>query len=131
MRRLLIAFRRLAACLVVSLAAFGMAIASDEPPAAAEPGDIPATFEAPKAVYDFEKREVMIPMRDGVKLFTVIVIPKGATHAPIVLDRTPYSAAKFVTRMASPHAALALPNAFGEFAEAGYIIVSQDVRGKY
>jgi uncharacterized protein len=39
--------------------------------------------------YDYVKREVMIPMRDGVKLYTVIAIPKGATHAPIVLTRTP------------------------------------------
>ena len=35
----------------------------------------------------------MIPMRDGVKLYTVIAIPKGVTHAPIVLTRTPYDAA--------------------------------------
>jgi uncharacterized protein len=34
----------------------------------------------------------MIPMRDGVKLHTVILVPKGAKHAPILLTRTPYSA---------------------------------------
>ena len=35
----------------------------------------------------------MIPMRDGVKLYTVIAIPKGAKNAPMVLTRTPYNAA--------------------------------------
>jgi putative CocE/NonD family hydrolase len=94
-------------------------------------GDIPEKFEPVTTLMDFEKREVMIPMRDGVKLFTVIVIPKGAAHAPMILDRTPYSAAKFVSRAPSPHAALSLPTAYGELAGAGYIIVSQDVRGKY
>ena len=38
--------------------------------------DIPAKYETPTASYDYVKREVMIPMRDGVKLHTVIVIPK-------------------------------------------------------
>ena len=80
-----------------------------QPASPADEGDIPAKFEGTKTFYDFEKREVMIPMRDGVKLFTIIVIPKSASHAPIILDRTPYSAAKFVSRAPSPHMALALP----------------------
>ena len=42
------------------------------------PNDIPKTFTIPTADYDYVKREVMIPMRDGVKLYTVIVVPKGA-----------------------------------------------------
>jgi putative CocE/NonD family hydrolase len=114
---------------VVVLAARGWGAAPPaEPPGE---GDIPAKFEPVKTLMDFEKREVMIPMRDGVKLFTIVVIPRGAAHAPMILDRTPYSAAKFVTRLPSPHAALALPTAYGELAEAGYIIVAQDVRGKY
>jgi predicted acyl esterase len=92
------------------------------PAAPAETGDIPAKFEPVKTIYDFDKREVMIPMRDGVRLFTIIVIPKGATQAPMILDRTPYSAAKFVSRVQSPHMALALPTAYGELAEAGYIV---------
>ena len=93
--------------------------------------DIPLEFVPVTTVYDYTKREVMVPMRDGVKLFTVIIIPKSATHAPLILDRTPYSAAKLATRVPSPRAALALPKSFAELAEAGYIIVSQDVRGKY
>ena len=54
--------------------------------------DIPAEFTPPTADFDYVKRDVMIPMRDGVKLHTVIVIPKGAQRAPIILTRTPYNA---------------------------------------
>ena len=42
--------------------------------------------------YDFTRRDVMVPMRDGVKLHTVILVPKGARRAPILLTRTPYDA---------------------------------------
>ena len=58
------------------------------------PADELATnFKAPEQAADFDKRVVMIPMRDGVKLYTVIVIPKGAHDAPILLTRTCYNAA--------------------------------------
>ncbi len=50
-------------------------------------GDIPKSLAPVNA--DFDRREVMIPMRDGVKLYTVVLVPKGATSAPIVLTRTP------------------------------------------
>ena len=50
---------------------------------AAAQSDIPKTFVAPTASYDYVKRDVMIPMRDGIKLHTVIVVPKGASNAPI------------------------------------------------
>ncbi len=43
--------------------------------------DIPAKFTAPNIDYDYVKRAEMIPARDGLKLCTVIVIPKGAAHA--------------------------------------------------
>src|ERR1700744_1885902 len=66
--------------------------------------DIPTRgFTAPTDANDYVKRVVMIPMRDGVKLHTVIVIPKGAAHAPILLTRTPYHADMRAERMASPH----------------------------
>jgi uncharacterized protein len=94
-------------------------------------GDIPAAFKVASEADDYVKRDVMIPMRDGVKLHTVIIIPKGAAHAPMILDRTPYSANKFTSSADSPRRALVLPLSYGELAEAGYIIVAQDVRGKY
>ena len=65
--------------------------------------DVPAHFEAAAAAADYVKRVVMIPMRDGVKLYTVIVIPKGAAHAPIILTRTPYNAAGRAERLRSTH----------------------------
>jgi len=92
--------------------------------------DIPAEFTAPGVDFDYVKREVMIPMRDGVKLFTVIVIPKGARGAPILLTRTPYDAAGHAAN-ASPHMLEALSPAEGVFVARGYIRVFQDVRGKY
>jgi putative CocE/NonD family hydrolase len=94
--------------------------------------DIPAGgFTAPTDANDYVKRVVMIPMRDGVKLHTVIVIPKGAAHAPILLTRTPYHADMRAERMASPHMLDILPQGDEVFVKAGYIRVFQDIRGKY
>ena len=89
-------------------------------------------FVAPEVPRDFTKRVVMIPMRDGVKLYTVIVMPKGATNAPILLTRTPYNAAKRAERVPNATRIVdALPQGDTVFAEDGYIRVFQDVRGKY
>jgi putative CocE/NonD family hydrolase len=93
--------------------------------------DIPARFVAPTNSYDYVKREVMIPMRDGVRLHTVIVVPKGASHAPILLTRTPYNASKRTERNQSPHLLAALSQGDEVFAADGYIRVFQDIRGKY
>ncbi|KQN19294.1 glutaryl-7-ACA acylase [Sphingomonas sp. Leaf33] len=98
---------------------------------AAPAGDIPAKYEVPKTGYDYDKRVVMVPMRDGTKLYTVIVVPKGATNAPIVLTRTPYNAAGRANRMDSPRMLSALPLADEGFVKDGYIRVYQDIRGKY
>jgi putative CocE/NonD family hydrolase len=94
-------------------------------------GDIPQKFAVPTSTYDYVKREAMIPMRDGVKLYTVIVIPKEARDAPIVLTRTPYNATKRLERNDSPHILSVLPLSDEVFGAAGYIRVFQDVRGKY
>src|SRR5207249_8082236 len=83
--------------------------------------DIPAKFETPTASYDYVKRDVMIPMRDGVKLHTAIVVPKGAKNAPIILTRTPYNASKRVERNQSPHMLAILPQGDEVFAADGYI----------
>jgi uncharacterized protein len=94
-------------------------------------GDIPAKFTPPTADRDYDKREIMIPMRDGTKLYTVVVVPKGARNAPIVLTRTPYNAAARANRMDSPKMLSTLPLADEIFARDGYIRVYQDIRGKY
>src|SRR5713226_8565936 len=93
--------------------------------------DIPAKFDAPLSAYDYVKRDVMIPMRDGVKLHTVIILPTGARNAPILLTRTPYNASKRTERNASPHMLATLPQGDEVFVTDGYIRVFQDVRGKY
>jgi putative CocE/NonD family hydrolase len=93
--------------------------------------DIPAKFTPPIDARDYVKREAMIPMRDGTKLYTVIVMPKGAKDLPIILTRTPYNAAGRANRMDSPHLLSTLPLADEPFVKAGYIRVYQDIRGKY
>jgi predicted acyl esterase len=93
--------------------------------------DIPARFDAPTATADYVRRDVMVPMRDGVRLFTVIVMPRGAKSAPIILTRTPYDAAERAARSRSLHMLATLPQGDEVFVADGYIRVFQDVRGKY
>jgi len=78
---------------------------------------------------DYVRRTVMIPMRDGTKLFTVIVFRKGTTDGPILLSRTPYNADKMTSRNRSQKIEEVLPVADAEFVNDGYIRVYQDVRG--
>ncbi|WP_442680408.1 CocE/NonD family hydrolase [Sphingomonas sp. ASY06-1R] len=91
--------------------------------------DFPAKYVEPTDSYDYVRREVEIPMRDGVKLHTVIVEHKGTKNAPIILNRTPYDADGHTTRNKSGVMRAILPQSYDIFADAGYIIVFQDVRG--
>ncbi len=109
------------------LAAAATSTAAPTPPLAP---DIPAKFDPPSHA-DFERREVMIPMRDGVKLKTFIVVPKGAKRAPIILTRTPYNAAKRAERDTSNLMEATVPVGADVLAASGYILVYQDIRGKY
>jgi putative CocE/NonD family hydrolase len=98
------------------------------------PSETPAKFEPVTASFDHIRRDVMIPMRDGVKLHTVILLPKGAKGAPILLTRTPYSATALTSHAASAHLGPILSgydNALEVILEGGYIRAVQDVRGKY
>jgi len=104
-------------------------------PAPIPGSDIPPKFKASEPARDFVMRDVMIPMRDGVKLHSIILIPNGvgtgAARAPIILDRTPYGAKDGVKGgkglllegLVSPSEA--------ELAAAGYILVVQDIRGRF
>ncbi len=94
-------------------------------------GDIPAKFTPPTPNRDYILRTVEVPMRDGVKLHTVIVIPRGATNAPIALTRTPYNADARANRSDSDQMVNRLPEADELFVRDGYIRVYQDIRGKY
>jgi len=98
------------------------------------PSETPTRVEPVTTSFDYVKRDVMIPMRDGVKLHTVILVPKGAKNAPILLTRTPYGASDLVSHRNSPHLGPTLygyDNATDVIVEGGYIRVMQDVRGKY
>src|SRR6202171_3042588 len=98
------------------------------------PSETPAKFEAVTDSFDYTRRDVMIPMRDGVKLHTVILAPKGAKGAPILLTRTPYKATGLTSHAESAHLGPILngyDNPTEVIIEGGYIRVVQDVRGKY
>ena len=83
---------------------------------------------------NYERRVMMIPMRDGVKLHTVILVPKGAKRAGILMTRTPYNADALTANMQSVHLGPTLwgyDNAVEPILAGGYIRVVQDIRGKY
>ncbi len=84
--------------------------------------------EPPNPVRErYTKREVLIPMRDGVRLFTSIYLPKDTSRPhPILLQRTPYGVGPYgeeaYRRGVGPSAA---------FADQDYIVAYQDVRGRF
>ena len=101
------------------------------PPAPVTPmtPDVVAKYDPVLPEADYVKRVAMIPMRDGTKLYTVIVMKKGATNAPILLSRTPYDAKGTMNRVASQHGVDIMPIMYREFFNDNYIIVQQDIRG--
>jgi putative CocE/NonD family hydrolase len=113
--------RLLRASVLLSLLAplGGPALLAQRPAPQSETG--PAAVQA-----RYAKREVLIPMRDGVHLFTAIYTPKDAGRTyPILLQRTPYSV--------HPYGEDAYPSHLGpssRFQEEGFIFVYQDVRGR-
>ena len=120
-----------------ALALAGALLLGAPPPAPAAPSlpsEIPAAFTPTNHGFDHDRREVMIPMRDGVRLHTVILVPKGAKGAPVLLTRTPYEADKLTSHARSSHLGPVLQgydNATDVIVEGGYIRVVQDIRGKY
>ena len=77
---------------------------------------------------NYTKREVMIPMRDGVRLFTSIYVPNDTTRPhPFVMTRTPYSSGPYGADR-FPRVLSYIPNAY---AHEGMILVNQDVRGRW
>lgn len=94
---------------------------------------IPITLQAgilDDSVYtvsNYLKQETLIPMRDGVRLFTSIYLPKNASgKSPILITRTPYSVAPYGTSF-RPF----WRNHWMHYVKSGYILVFQDVRGRY
>jgi putative CocE/NonD family hydrolase len=131
-------FRSLTLLATVSCAVFfadsAAAQTTPRPKYPSFPSETPAKFEPVTDSFDHVRRNVMIPMRDGVKLRTVILVPKGAKGAPILLTRTPYDATALTSHIHSAHLGPSLwgyDNATEVIVEGGYIRVVQDIRGKY
>ncbi len=75
----------------------------------------------------YEKREVMIPMRDGVKLFTVLYLPRDTSKRyPFLVTRDAYG-----VRPYGPDAYRPWAGAYVDFSREGFIFVYQDVRGRW
>ncbi len=108
------------------IAALAAPIAAQTDPMTPDKVDV---YDPARPQADYVRKEVMIPMRDGVKLFTVIVMRKGTSHGPILLTRTPYDAGKATSRNRSQRIEEILPVMDADFVNDGYIRVYQDVRG--
>jgi len=109
-----------------------LAMAAAPPPSApvtAMTPDVVASYDQVMPWADFVRREVMIPMRDGTKLYTVVVMKKGTTNGPILLTRSPYDAHGDAFRNASQRIDDIVPALYKEFVDDGYIIAFQDIRG--
>jgi len=78
---------------------------------------------------DFEVREEMVPMRDGVHLYTIILTPKNSEKPlPIILERTPYDATRITGDRPTSRLAVTLGNMF---LGKDYIYAIQDIRGRF
>ena len=107
---------------------------SGQQPVKTLPSETPPKFQPTNEGFEYVRRDVMIPMRDGVKLHTVILVPKRAKSAPILLTRTPYNATELTSHAESSHLGPILTgydNATDVIVEGGYIRAVQDIRGKY
>jgi putative CocE/NonD family hydrolase len=104
-------------------------IAAAAPPVTPMTPDVVAKYDPVLREADYIKRVAMVPMRDGTKLYTVIVMKKGTRGGPILLSRTPYDAKSSLARTPSQSVVDILPIMYKEFVNDGYIIVQQDIRG--
>ena len=110
---------------VAALVAGGnrLAVAQVALPAVTEP----AKMQAEQVRANYTKYEYQIPMRDGLKLFTAVYVPKDDSKAyPLLLNRTPYSV--------GPYGVDNFREKLGpseHFQKSGYIFVYQDVRGRW
>ncbi len=98
------------------------------------PSEMPSKVQPTNDGFEYVRRDAMIQMRDGVKLHTVILVPRGARNAPILMTRTPYDATALTTHAHSTHLGPTLigyDNAVEVIVGGGYIRVVQDIRGKY
>ncbi len=84
------------------------------------------------SIHFYKKNEVMITMRDGIKLNTVIFSPVDAKHAlPVLLQRTPYGANPGIIANDTALSLSKFGKNYGSMLAEGYFLVIQDIRGKY
>ena len=92
----------------------------------ADPSEDEVLFDVEAA---YTKQEVTIPMRDGVKLFATIYVPRDTTQTyPLLIKKSPYSSGPYEQGEYRTHIG---PTGTPRFAEEGYIFVYQDVRGRF
>ncbi len=108
------------------------------PVSAAPQGTLDTMANEKVAEYDwirpqanFVRRVVDIPMRDGVKLHTVIIYRKGLSDAPMLLTRTPYDAEQATSNNRSQDIDEVVRYSDRLFVDNGYIRVFQDIRGQH
>src|SRR6478672_10087042 len=102
-----------------------LAVAAAPPAVTPMTPDVVAKYDPVLPEADYIKRTAMVPMRDGKKLYTVIVMKKGTTNGPILLSRTPYDAKEMTDRTRSQTITEILPAMDAEFVEDNYIRVYQ------
>ncbi|HEY0015333.1 MAG TPA: CocE/NonD family hydrolase [Longimicrobium sp.] len=107
--------------LIALLALLILPILAGVGPAAAQ--DVDSLWVAER----YTKIDTLIPMRDGVRLYTAIYLPKDrSTPRPIILRRTPYSVGRYGSTRFNEAG-----GTWAQFQRLGYIMVMQDVRGRY
>ncbi|HSS21646.1 MAG TPA: CocE/NonD family hydrolase [Pyrinomonadaceae bacterium] len=123
--------RRLTLLAAVLSFANTFVVAQTQPRVTPMTPDVVEKYDQTLPSADYVRREVMVPMRDGVKLFTVVVMKKGVTKAPILLSRTPYDASASTGRVKSQSIVDILEVMDTEFVTDNYIRVYQDIRGMH
>jgi len=123
--------RTLLAALALSTTLLSGIARADSAPVTAMTPDVVDKYDPVLPAADYIRRDVMVPMRDGTKLYTVIVMKKGAKNAPIVLWRSPYDAHGDAARGHSLRLVDLIPAMDAPLVEDGYIRVYQDIRGMH
>src|SRR5258706_11704858 len=92
---------------------------------------VSTVFAQTDTIAFYKKSESMVPMRDGIKLHTVIFSPVGAKDAlPVLIQRTPYGTPANMANDSAISFTFFGPN-YGIMMREGYYLVIQDIRGKY
>ncbi len=120
-----------AATIALSFPAYGAFAAPNNDTLDTMANEKVGTYDWVRPQANFVRRVVDIPMRDGVKLHTVIIFRKGLTDAPMLLTRTPYDAEAAASGNRSQNIDEVVRYSDRLFVDNGYIRVFQDIRGQH